>query len=139
MGGGGVQRQHGDVISFVLFFKIRKIGRNEEFFLLGYNEVYFVESLPTFQRKRPASRALCTTCFMLFSCLAYTMDALCSSEPTVVFHRTTRRYDIPDVRILHNHRRENSNPTHNKPPLVSRRQYNHCFERKHLDFCIQNV
>lgn len=56
-----------------------------------------------------------------------------------LFHWTTRLYNIPDDGILHNYRRKNSDPPHSKPALVSRRQYKHCFERKHLDFCIQYV
>jgi hypothetical protein len=44
------------------------------------------------------------------SCLAYSstlkMEATCSSETMVDFHRTTRRY-IPEYWLLHNHRCEN--------------------------------
>jgi hypothetical protein len=42
-------------------------------------------------------------CFMLVSCLTYSstlkMDAICSSETCVEFHRTTRHY-IPEGRTL---------------------------------------
>jgi hypothetical protein len=48
--------------------------------------------------------------FTMDSCLAYSstlkMEATCSSEMSVAFQRTTRRY-IPEDRTLHNHRCEN--------------------------------
>jgi hypothetical protein len=48
--------------------------------------------------------------FTLVSCLAYPsnlkMEATCSSQTSVDFQRTTRRY-IPEDRTLHNHRCEN--------------------------------
>jgi hypothetical protein len=48
--------------------------------------------------------------FTLVSCSAYSstlkMEATCSSETSVDFHRTTRSY-IPEVRTFHNHRCEN--------------------------------
>jgi hypothetical protein len=47
---------------------------------------------------------------MLVSCSAYpstlNMKATFSSETSVSFQRTTRRY-MPEHRTLHNHRREN--------------------------------
>jgi hypothetical protein len=50
--------------------------------------------------------AVSATRFMLVSCLAYSstvkIEATCSSETSVEFHRTTRRY-IPEDRTLHNH------------------------------------
>jgi hypothetical protein len=50
------------------------------------------------------------TCFMLVSCLAYfstlNMEASCSSETSVDFQLTKRRY-IPENRTLHNHRCDN--------------------------------
>jgi hypothetical protein len=64
----------------------------EEYYLLGYNARF---GLP------PAST--------LVSCSAYSamkMDATCSSETSVDFQRTTRRY-IPKVSNLHNHCFEN--------------------------------
>jgi hypothetical protein len=55
-------------------------------------------------------RTLFVTCFMLVSCLAYSsalkMEATCSSETSVDFHRNTRRYISEDITI-HNHRCEN--------------------------------
>jgi hypothetical protein len=49
--------------------------------------------------------ALLAACFMLVSCTAYSstlkMEAICSSEMSVDFHRTTWRY-IPEDRILQN-------------------------------------
>jgi hypothetical protein len=54
--------------------------------------------------------ALLTTCFMLVSCLAYSlalkMEAICSSETSVNFQRTARCY-IPEDRTLNNLRFEN--------------------------------
>jgi hypothetical protein len=48
--------------------------------------------------------------FMLVSCVAYSsalkMEATCSSETSVNFHRTARSY-IPEDRILNNHCCEN--------------------------------
>jgi hypothetical protein len=48
--------------------------------------------------------------FTLVSCLAYSstlkIEATCSSETSVYFQRTTRRY-ITEDRILHKHRCEN--------------------------------
>jgi hypothetical protein len=48
--------------------------------------------------------------FTLVFCLAYSstlkMEATCSSETSVDFQRTTRRY-IPEDKTLHNHRCEN--------------------------------
>jgi hypothetical protein len=56
--------------------------------------------------KQVASRA----CFMLVSCLAYSsimkMEAKCSSETSVDFQRTTRRYITEDI-TLPNNRCEN--------------------------------
>jgi hypothetical protein len=47
---------------------------------------------------------------MIVSCSAYfytlKMETICSSETSVDFERTTRRY-IPDDSTLHNHRCEN--------------------------------
>jgi hypothetical protein len=49
--------------------------------------------------------------FTMASCLAYSstlkMDATCSSETSVDFKRTTRRYIPEDRRPLHNHRCSN--------------------------------
>jgi hypothetical protein len=54
--------------------------------------------------------ALLATCFALGSCLAYSstlkMEATRSSETSVDFHRTTRRYN-PEVRTFHKQRCEN--------------------------------
>jgi hypothetical protein len=54
--------------------------------------------------------ALLAACFTLVSCLGYystmKMEATCSSETSVDFQPTTRRY-IPEDRTLHNHRCEN--------------------------------
>jgi hypothetical protein len=53
--------------------------------------------------KKPASRALLATCFMLVSFLVYSStlktEVTCSSETPVVFQRTTWRY-IPEDRTL---------------------------------------
>jgi hypothetical protein len=57
-------------------------------------------------------RVLLATYFVLVSCLVYSsiqkMEAICSSETSVVFQRTTWRY-IPEDRTLRNHRCENLN------------------------------
>jgi hypothetical protein len=62
------------------------------------------------QHQPTASNALLATCFMLLSCSAYfltlKMEAICSSEKSVHFQWTTRRY-IPEDRTLHNHCCEN--------------------------------
>jgi hypothetical protein len=54
--------------------------------------------------------SLLATCFTLVSCSAYystlKMEVACSSEMSVEFQLTTRRY-IPEDRTLHNHRCEN--------------------------------
>jgi hypothetical protein len=56
--------------------------------------------------------ALLATCFTLLSCLSYSstlkMEALCSSETSIEFQRTTWRY-IREERTLYNHRCENLN------------------------------
>jgi hypothetical protein len=56
------------------------------------------------------SSAELATCFALVSWLTYfstlRMEATCSSETSVDFQRTTRRY-IPEDRTLHNHLYEN--------------------------------
>jgi hypothetical protein len=61
----------------------------EEFFHLWHKDVWSVES----------QFALLATCFSLVSCLAYPstlkMEAICCSETSVDFQRTTPRY-IPD-------------------------------------------
>jgi hypothetical protein len=54
--------------------------------------------------------SLLATCFMLVSCVVYfsalNMEATCSSETSVDFQRTTRRY-IAKNRSSHNYRCEN--------------------------------
>jgi hypothetical protein len=79
-------------------FKIwgSRSGGCEEFYLLGSNAVWSVES-----------RAQLATCSMLISCLAYSsilkMAATCSSETSVDFQRTTvlypKRYNSIKVRL----------------------------------------
>jgi hypothetical protein len=91
--------------------------------LLEYIAVWSVESQPTFrrnisppssgsknkQRKKPAELCL-PPAFTLVSCSAYfltlKMEATCSSETSVDFQRTTRRF-IPDDTTPHNHCYEN--------------------------------
>jgi hypothetical protein len=62
------------------------------------------------QARNKDKAAILTACFMLVPCLAYSstvkMEATCSSETSINFHRNTLHY-IPDVRILHNYRYEN--------------------------------
>jgi hypothetical protein len=69
----------------------------EEYYLLGYNAVQSVESQP--------SRACLPPDITLVSCSAYSsnlkMEAICSSETSVDFQRTT------EDSTLHNHRCEN--------------------------------
>jgi hypothetical protein len=93
-------------MSISTFLRIYKfwdpwIWKNEENYLLRYNAVYSVESKPTFRRN------VSPLAFTLVYCSAYpTMkEAICSSETSVHFERTTRRY-IPEDSTLHNHRRE---------------------------------
>jgi hypothetical protein len=61
--------------------------------------------------------SLFATCFTLVSCLSYSstlkMEVTCSSETSVDFRRTTRRY-IPEDRALHNHRCENFKSLHRR-------------------------
>jgi hypothetical protein len=61
-------------------------------------------------RARTSVKAVIATCFYAGSCLAYSstlkMVAICSSETSVDFQRSTRRY-IPEDSTLHNHRCEN--------------------------------
>jgi hypothetical protein len=94
----------------------------EEYCLLGYNTVWSVENQPAFRRnilppssgsKNKVSKKpeLCLPpAFTLVSCSAYSstlkMEAICSSETSVDFQRTTQRY-IPEDGTLHNHRCEN--------------------------------
>jgi hypothetical protein len=64
------------------------------------------------QRRRisQTKNLLLDTCLMLVSCIAYSstlkMEAMCSSETSGYFQRTTHRY-IPENRTLHNHSCEN--------------------------------
>jgi hypothetical protein len=105
-------------------FNIRECTGFEEFYLLGYNAVTPCETQPTFwrvtcrlhlqsrsisqARNQRESRWQAELC--LISCLAYAsnlkIEATCSSETSVDFERTTRRY-IPEDKTLHNHRCEN--------------------------------
>jgi hypothetical protein len=77
-------------------------GGYEEYYLLGYNAVYTVESQPTFRRNiSPLSSGLCLPpAFTLVSWSAYSstlnLEAICSSETSVNFRRTTRRYIAED-------------------------------------------
>jgi hypothetical protein len=75
-------------------------------YLLGYNAMYSGESKPNFRRNNiwPTSLTLLVTCFMLFSCLVYSLKAICSSQTD--FQWTTRRY-IPEATTLYNYRCEN--------------------------------
>jgi hypothetical protein len=52
---------------------------------------------------------LATSFMLFFSWLTLKMEATCSSETSVNFHRATWRY-IPEDRTLHNHRCENHRP-----------------------------
>jgi hypothetical protein len=87
---------------------------SEEYYLLVYNAMQSVESQPTFRRnmipssgsknkpsEKPASKQVATSAY--FS--TPKMEAICSSETSVDFQRTTRRY-IPEDSSLHNHRCE---------------------------------
>jgi hypothetical protein len=65
--------------------------------------------IPPKRRLTFSGVGLLGTCFTLVSCLAYLsakMEAICSSETSVDFQLTTRRY-IPEAGTLHNHRCEN--------------------------------
>jgi hypothetical protein len=78
----------------------------EQFNLLEYNTVYSVESQSTFRRtvsppssgsiSQERNRLCLPPAFTLVSCSAYSstlkMEAICSSETSVYFQRTTRRY-----------------------------------------------
>jgi hypothetical protein len=68
-------------------------------------------------KKAARARALLATGFMLVSCLAYSstlkMEAVCSSETSADFQRTTLNH-IPVDKILHNHRCENLKSYTNK-------------------------
>jgi hypothetical protein len=70
---------------------------------MGYNAVQSFESQPTFRRnispppsesKNKPSKAFLATCFVLVSCLVYSlilkMKAIYSSETSINFQRTTR-------------------------------------------------
>jgi hypothetical protein len=61
-----------------------------------------------------SSRAVVATGCMLASCSAYSstlnMEAICSSETSLDFQRTARRYN-PEDGTIHNHRWENSKPS----------------------------
>jgi hypothetical protein len=92
-----------------------------EYHLLGYNAVYSVESQPTFRWNisPPSSETtvkaeLCLSpAFTLVSCSAYSsilkMEAISSTEMSVDFQRTARRY-IPEDSTLRNKRCENLKP-----------------------------
>jgi hypothetical protein len=62
------------------------------------------------QHERGSKQSLLATCFMLISCLVYSltlmMEMTCSSETSVDFQWMTQHY-IPEDRILHNHWCEN--------------------------------
>jgi hypothetical protein len=65
-------------------------------------------------KRQVAGRALLAACFLLVSCLAYSltvkMETICSSETSVDFHRTTWRY-IPEDRTLRSPAVRTSTPT----------------------------
>jgi hypothetical protein len=71
----------------------------QDFNLLWYNSLYFVEI-----------HAELATCFMFISRFVLSsnlkVEAICSSEASVDFQRTTRR-SIPEDRTLHDHRCHN--------------------------------
>jgi hypothetical protein len=67
-------------------FNVETEENSAEFYLLGHNAVYHVETQPTFRRNMS--------------------PVTCSSETSVDFQRTTWRYS-PENRTLHNHRCEN--------------------------------
>jgi hypothetical protein len=91
------------------------IMNEEEYRLLGYNAMWFVESQPTFRRSmllpssgsknKPSKKPVFASHFMLVSCLVYfstlKMEATCFSGKSVHFQWTTRRY-IPEDKTLHN-------------------------------------
>jgi hypothetical protein len=62
--------------------------------------------------KQASSRALTSVCFMLVSCLAYSltlkMESICSPEMSVGFHLTTWHF-IAEEKTLRSHRLENLN------------------------------
>jgi hypothetical protein len=84
-------------------------GGYEEYCLLEYNAVKSVESQPTYRFHLPGLRisrarskhknTRLLSAFTLIYCSAYSstlkMEAVCSSETSIDFQRTTRRY-IPD-------------------------------------------
>jgi hypothetical protein len=94
--------------------------RVEEFCLLGYTPCSRLKVNRRFggtrrphHHSRIISRAwkqVASRAFTLVSCSTYSsilnMEAICSSETSVDFQWTTRRY-IPEDRTLHNHRFEN--------------------------------
>jgi hypothetical protein len=63
------------------------------------------------RNQREASRACLPPASTLISCSAYSltqkMEAICSTETSVDFHRTTRRFIPEDSITLYNHRCEN--------------------------------
>jgi hypothetical protein len=91
---------------------------HEELYLLGYNAVYSDESKPTFRRNMsPPSSGSRNK--------ALKMEAICSSETSVDFRRTTRRY-VPEDSTLHNHRCENIRSygtLHDFPQLLQTREF----------------
>jgi hypothetical protein len=109
----------------------------EEYHLLGYNAVQSVESQPTFRRnilppfsgsKNKQAELCLPPAYTLVSCSAYfstmKMEAICSSETSVDFQRTTRRH-TPEDSTLHYHRCEN---------LKSYKLYIHVFMGHRYDY-----
>jgi hypothetical protein len=95
----------------------------QEYCLLGYNSVKFVEGQITFRKNisppssgsnkpsnKPACKQVASRSFMLISSSGYfltpKMEAACSSETSLNIQRTTRRC-IPKDSTLHTHRCEN--------------------------------
>jgi hypothetical protein len=75
------------------------ISVNDEYYLLRYNAVQSVGNQLKFRRN-------ISSAFTLVSCSVYStlkIEAICSSETLVAFHRTTRSYTPEDI-SLHNHR-----------------------------------
>jgi hypothetical protein len=79
--------------------------------------VYSVESQPTLRNTSPPSSGFSKpskipACKQITysACSTLKMEAICSSETSADFQRSTRRYITEDGSTLHNHRRENRGP-----------------------------